>query len=287
MDARARRGRRDARARRHPAAGRFRRLAGQGARRSRRQRLTNSSLAQGQPGGHVLRHRRHLAVARQGAPGAARLSAAHGPALRGRRRRPARSSATRSSRRSAAGKAMARQRAASAPAGATSCPTARRCSAKCCGPGKFERVVFSALGVREGYLHGAARCRRSRRSIRCSRRPRKCRSCARARRRMRSTSSISPADFIDAIGIAETPEDERLRKVACYLADIGWRGHPDYRGEQSVDLDRLRLADRRRPSRPGLPRRGAGGPLHGPQAQERQHRRCWSSPATPATRGRG
>ncbi|MDO8360201.1 MAG: exopolyphosphatase, partial [Devosia sp.] len=28
----------------------------------------------------------------------------------------------------------------------------------------------------------------------------------------------------------------RLRKVACYLSDIGWRGHPDYRGEQSVDM---------------------------------------------------
>ena len=44
------------------------------------------------------------------------------------------------------------------------------------------------------------------------------------------------ADLINAIGLAETAEDERLRKVACYLADIGWRGHPDYRGEQSVDL---------------------------------------------------
>ena len=27
-----------------------------------------------------------------------------------------------------------------------------------------------------------------------------------------------------------------MRKVACYLSDIGWRGHPDYRGEQSVDM---------------------------------------------------
>ena len=31
-------------------------------------------------------------------------------------------------------------------------------------------------------------------------------------------------------------EEQRLRKVACYLSDIGWRGHPDYRGEQSVDM---------------------------------------------------
>jgi exopolyphosphatase/guanosine-5'-triphosphate,3'-diphosphate pyrophosphatase len=25
----------------------------------------------------------------------------------------------------------------------------------------------------------------------------------------------------------------RLRHAACLLADIGWRAHPDYRGEQS------------------------------------------------------
>jgi exopolyphosphatase / guanosine-5'-triphosphate,3'-diphosphate pyrophosphatase len=31
----------------------------------------------------------------------------------------------------------------------------------------------------------------------------------------------------------ETPERERLRHAACYMADIGWRMHPDYRGEQA------------------------------------------------------
>ncbi len=38
------------------------------------------------------------------------------------------------------------------------------------------------------------------------------------------------------MGLAETPEQKRLREVACTLADIGWRGHPDYRGDQAVDL---------------------------------------------------
>jgi exopolyphosphatase/guanosine-5'-triphosphate,3'-diphosphate pyrophosphatase len=42
--------------------------------------------------------------------------------------------------------------------------------------------------------------------------------------------------FLNAIHVRETPAEERLRKVACYLSDIGWRGHPDYRGEQSVDM---------------------------------------------------
>ena len=28
----------------------------------------------------------------------------------------------------------------------------------------------------------------------------------------------------------------RLRAAACLLADIGWRAHPDYRGEQSLNI---------------------------------------------------
>ena len=39
-----------------------------------------------------------------------------------------------------------------------------------------------------------------------------------------------------ATGFTETDADVRLRVAACHLSDIGWRGHPDYRGEQSVDL---------------------------------------------------
>src|SRR4029078_2881380 len=34
----------------------------------------------------------------------------------------------------------------------------------------------------------------------------------------------------------ETPDEERLRHAACLLADIGWRAHPDYRGEQSLHI---------------------------------------------------
>ncbi len=31
-------------------------------------------------------------------------------------------------------------------------------------------------------------------------------------------------------------EERRLRHAACLLADIGWRAHPDYRGEQSLNI---------------------------------------------------
>ena len=36
--------------------------------------------------------------------------------------------------------------------------------------------------------------------------------------------------------IIETTEERRLRHAACLLADIGWRAHPDYRGEQSLNI---------------------------------------------------
>jgi exopolyphosphatase/guanosine-5'-triphosphate,3'-diphosphate pyrophosphatase len=42
--------------------------------------------------------------------------------------------------------------------------------------------------------------------------------------------------FVKATGISETAEEQRWRHAACLLADIGWRAHPDYRGEQSLNL---------------------------------------------------
>src|SRR6476660_5673927 len=38
------------------------------------------------------------------------------------------------------------------------------------------------------------------------------------------------------IRLRETDEDRRLRHAACLLSDIGWRVHPDYRGEQTLNL---------------------------------------------------
>jgi exopolyphosphatase/guanosine-5'-triphosphate,3'-diphosphate pyrophosphatase len=37
-------------------------------------------------------------------------------------------------------------------------------------------------------------------------------------------------------GLDETSAEKRLRHAACLLADIGWRAHPDYRGEQSLNI---------------------------------------------------
>jgi exopolyphosphatase/guanosine-5'-triphosphate,3'-diphosphate pyrophosphatase len=41
---------------------------------------------------------------------------------------------------------------------------------------------------------------------------------------------------MDSTGLEEDAEERRLRHAACLLADIGWRTHPDYRGEQSLNI---------------------------------------------------
>ena len=42
--------------------------------------------------------------------------------------------------------------------------------------------------------------------------------------------------LVRVVKLRETEEDRRLRHAACLLSDIGWRVHPDYRGEQTLNL---------------------------------------------------
>src|SRR6185369_20276 len=42
--------------------------------------------------------------------------------------------------------------------------------------------------------------------------------------------------FIESSGLDETADERRLRHAACLLGDIGWRAHPDYRGEQAMNI---------------------------------------------------
>ncbi|WP_108459313.1 Ppx/GppA phosphatase family protein [Devosia naphthalenivorans] len=100
--------------------------------------------------------------------------------------------------------------------------------------GQFGRVVFSALGVREGYLYGML-----------DKREQAIDPLIQGAEELSVLRSRSPAhaddlveftgQFLAASGTPETAEQARLRTVACLLADIGWRAHPDYRGPQSVD----------------------------------------------------
>ena len=101
--------------------------------------------------------------------------------------------------------------------------------------GRFDTIVFSALGVREGYLYGLLD--RSQQELD------PLIEAAEEMSILRSRSPAHAADLYDfasnyftATSVSEDAEEMRLRRAACLLADIGWRGHPDYRGEQSVDL---------------------------------------------------
>jgi len=98
-----------------------------------------------------------------------------------------------------------------------------------------KQVVISALGVREGLLYSLLSARERGKdglivaaqelNVLRSRSPRHC------------EELVAWTDrFMASSGIDETAEEKRLRRAACLLADIGWRAHPDYRGEQSLNI---------------------------------------------------
>lgn len=100
--------------------------------------------------------------------------------------------------------------------------------------GRFESVVFSALGVREGYLYGMLDTEE--RAIDPLLQGAEELSILRSRSPAHGNDLIKfTAQYMDAAGLNESSAEARLRKVVCLLADIGWRAHPDYRGQQSVD----------------------------------------------------
>lgn len=96
-------------------------------------------------------------------------------------------------------------------------------------------VVFSAFGVREGYLFRMMNEAEKGRDPLLS----ACEDVAKLRARSpqhgKELVAWTDALFL-APGLAETAEERRLRHAACLLSDIAWRAHPDYRGEQSAAL---------------------------------------------------
>ena len=101
--------------------------------------------------------------------------------------------------------------------------------------GKPRQVVFSALGVREGLLYSLLKQREKEKDALIE--------AARGLNQLRSRSPRHGEELIDwtdrfmaSSGLDETAEERRLRHAACLLADIGWRAHPDYRGEQSLNI---------------------------------------------------
>ncbi|GLQ57687.1 Ppx/GppA phosphatase family protein [Devosia nitrariae] len=100
--------------------------------------------------------------------------------------------------------------------------------------GRFDRVTFSALGVREGFLFSLLAPDEQR--IDPLLQGAEEMSVLRSRSPAHTRDLIEFTDkFVAAARLEETNEQMRLRRVACLLADIGWRAHPDYRAEQSID----------------------------------------------------
>ncbi|HEX4407359.1 MAG TPA: exopolyphosphatase [Xanthobacteraceae bacterium] len=101
--------------------------------------------------------------------------------------------------------------------------------------GKPRQVIFSALGIREGLIYSLLKKKDKEKDALIE--------AARHLNRLRSRSPrhgeelIGWTDrFMASSGLDETTEERRLRHAACLLADIGWRAHPDYRGEQSLNI---------------------------------------------------
>jgi exopolyphosphatase/guanosine-5'-triphosphate,3'-diphosphate pyrophosphatase len=96
-------------------------------------------------------------------------------------------------------------------------------------------IVMSALGVREGHLYDILGGQEKTRDPLLA----ACEELAYLRSRSpRHVIELVPWSraVFEAIGLDETREEARLRHAACLLADIGWRAHPEYRGEQSLNL---------------------------------------------------
>jgi exopolyphosphatase / guanosine-5'-triphosphate,3'-diphosphate pyrophosphatase len=100
---------------------------------------------------------------------------------------------------------------------------------------KPKTIVFSTFGVREGLLYARLpQTERSRDGLICA---------AQTMNELLSRSTRHAEELIGwtdrlvrVVRLKETEEDRRLRHAACLLSDIGWRVHPDYRGEQTLNL---------------------------------------------------
>jgi exopolyphosphatase/guanosine-5'-triphosphate,3'-diphosphate pyrophosphatase len=96
------------------------------------------------------------------------------------------------------------------------------------------QVVFSVFGIREGLIYSLLTPFEQARDPLIS----FCEDYAKLRSRSLEHAyelcAWTDQLFADP-SLEETAEERRLRRAACLLSDVGWRAHPDYRGEQSVN----------------------------------------------------
>lgn len=97
------------------------------------------------------------------------------------------------------------------------------------------QIVMSALGVREGLMFDLLDAKERQRDPLIAACDELAHLRSRSPQHVRELAPWSAMAFA-AIGLDETAEEVRLREAACLLADIHWRAHPEYRGEQSLNL---------------------------------------------------
>ena len=98
-----------------------------------------------------------------------------------------------------------------------------------------KNIVFSTFGVREGLFYEMLpQDERGDDGLICA---------AQNLNRLLSRSARHADELVAwtdrlarIVHLRETDEDRRLRHAACLLSDIGWRVHPDHRGEETLSL---------------------------------------------------
>lgn len=96
-------------------------------------------------------------------------------------------------------------------------------------------ITFSTFGVREGLLFSMLpEAERNKDGLICA---------AQSLNELLSRSARHAQELIEwtdrlarVVHLRESEEDRRLRHAACLLSDIGWRAHPDHRGEQTLEI---------------------------------------------------
>ena len=100
---------------------------------------------------------------------------------------------------------------------------------------KPREVIFSVLGVREGLLYSLLPTNERKRDPLIA--ATSDLNLLRSRSPRHGEELIVWTDkLLASSGLEESGEERRLRHAACLLGDIGWRAHPDYRGEQSMNI---------------------------------------------------
>jgi exopolyphosphatase / guanosine-5'-triphosphate,3'-diphosphate pyrophosphatase len=101
--------------------------------------------------------------------------------------------------------------------------------------GKPKQITTSAFGVREGRLYELLDANTQQQDPLLM--------AAREVNALRSRSPRHGQELIQwtdqvwlTLSLNETLDEKRLRHAACLLADVSWRAHPDYRGEQSLNI---------------------------------------------------